>query len=373
MNNKEKFTLQDFLIQLEQIDYFEITKILFPLIVSYTTTSKVLDSYTLHKEYKPKNIKRVNIPPELKLNCTSQDIKIMVKTKFSESLKKFVEVMIQNFSKEDLINFYNNINTLKISYGDFKFSNFVFRDSTGGAYYLKSNTIKIEENNFSNGIYHELLHMASSIYKDGIRYSGFRQSKLSKFESLGVGLNEGYTELLHRRYFAPDVEVAGSYEYEFQIADRLEKIVGKEKMESLYLNANLYGLIQMLKQYITEEEIMEFISSTDFVYNHLDNQKLKLFEKGMTTKCLKSINKFLIKVYSKKMLQQYQEGTITYEQLTTKLAQYVSSLTSRLKVGKNVYEILSNEDILESFESIFGESNVSFETTSEENSFIIKK
>ena len=64
MDNKEKFELTDILIQLEQIDYISIISMLSP-IISYYTTSKVIDGYKLHKDFKPKNISRVSLPPEL--------------------------------------------------------------------------------------------------------------------------------------------------------------------------------------------------------------------------------------------------------------------------------------------------------------------
>ena len=373
MDNKEKFTVQDFLIQLQQIDYLEILEVLRPLIVYYVT-NRAINTYTLHREYRPKNIKKVNLPPELKNEYSNIDINSMANTKFGESLRKFAEVMIQNFSREDLINFYNNINTLKTSHSTFKLQNLILRDNTAGTYDAKKNKITVDENDFSTTIYHELLHMASATYKDGIRYSGFHQASLKPgIASLGKGINEGYTELLSRRYFVEGNDVTNAYEYEVIIADRLEKIIGKEKMESLYLNANLSGLIQEMKQYSNEEDIMKFISSTDFVLSHLDDKKFKLFEKGMITNSLKEINKFLIKSYSKKLLSQYQQNSITYEQITTQLAEYVSSLTSTLRTGKRVYEILSDEDLMESFESVFGKSNVSITSNTEENSSPMKK
>ena len=109
MNNKEKFAIQDFLIQLEQINYLEIVKILSPLIICYVN-NKVIDAYTLHRQYKPKNIKKVNLPPELKIEYDNIDINNMASTKLRDSLIQFINVMIEKFSKEDLINFYNNIN-----------------------------------------------------------------------------------------------------------------------------------------------------------------------------------------------------------------------------------------------------------------------
>lgn len=373
MNGKEKFVIQDFLIQLQQIDYFNILETLAPIIVCYVT-NKATNNYVLHKNYKPKNIKKVSLPPELKKEYSDLDINMMVNTKFGHSLRKFAQVMIQNFPEEDLINFYNNINTLKTKHSSFKLENLIYNDNTVGIYDAKKNIITVDENKFSISIYHELLHMASAAYKDGIRYAGFHQSSLKPgIASLGMGLNEGYTELLSRRYFVEDGGSANAYEYEVIIADRVEKIVGKERMENLYLNANLHGLIQELKQFSNEEDIMKFISSTDFVLLHLDDENYMLFEKKMLTNSLKEINKFLIKVYSKKLLLQYQEKSITYDQITTQLAKYVSSLSSALRIDKRFYEILSDEELEECFEAVFGKTNVSITFNTDGNLSPMKK
>lgn len=273
--------------------------------------------------------------------------------------------MTENFKNEDLINFYNNINTLKVSYSKFKLKKFIFRTNTTGCYNIKNNLITVDENDTSKKLFHELFHMSSSIYKNGLIYSGFYQTSLKTgLPNLGIGLNEGYTELLNRRYFVGNNNVVNSYEYEVFIAGRLEHIIGKEKMGSLYLNANLPGLIQELNKYSTEEEIMEFLSITDFILNHLDDKKFKLFEKDMITNSLTNINKFLIKAYFKKL---------TYEQITTQLSNYVASLPSKLTSGKRVYKVISKEDLVECFLSVLDKSNISFTANIEEDSFLQDK
>ena len=83
--------------------------------------------------------------------------------------------------------------------------------------------------------------MASTIFQDGIIYSGLSE------QNIGIGLNEGYTELLAKRYF--DKSNNNGYIFETQIAKLLELIIGQEKMESYYFNANLYGLIEELRKY----------------------------------------------------------------------------------------------------------------------------
>ena len=376
MNNKEYFAVQDFLLEIEQIDYNVVLETLKPFIIYYVS-SRAIRTYNLHREHKPKAIKKVSIPPELKIEYSDFDINNIVNEKYKESLIKFSKVMIENFSKEDLINFYNNINTLKTKHSTFKIINFILKRNFVGTYDSKKNEIVVDENGFSTSIDHELLHMASSVYKDGIRYSGFHQASFKAgLSSIGKGLNEGYTELLKRRYFGHDEddECADSYEYEVKVADKLEQIVSKEKMESLYLKANLLGLIEELKQYTNDEsEIMKFISDTDFILRHLDNKKLEISEKKLITNSLKDVNSFLIRTYSKKLLLQCEQNKITDEELSIKLVEYVSSLPQALKIKKNIYQLLSEEELRDCFVSVFGKENISISFGEEENPAVSKK
>lgn len=345
MDNQEKRIKKDYLIELQPSDYFNLLTAFSPLIVSYTT-KKVLESYTLHREYKPKNIKQVKLPPELTKEYNEIDINNKASQKFSESLKHFVEVMTKNFPDHDLTNLYNNINTLAISDKKNIIQKIIQKREVVGVYETKKNKIIVYENSKPTTIFHELLHMASSTHKDDIIYSGFRQASIKlNGTSIGRGINEGYTELLCSRYFHKDEELSYSYIYETFVAEKLEQIVGQEKMMSLYLNANLLGLINELKHYTTEEDIMKFISSTDFIIKHLGDKKLKLFEKNMITNSLQNINKFIIETYIKKLSLEYQQHKITYEQMIQDEVEFISSIPSALKIGKRLYQTMSSAEL----------------------------
>lgn len=363
MDNKENFTTQDFVLQLEQINYLEILDIIRPLITFYVGT-KIGDAWILHSEYKPKNISKVLLPPELTLEYSKIDIDKIVATKFGESIVKFADVVINNFPAEDLTNFYNNINDLRTRTEKLGIKDVILRSKIHGQYYPETKEIVIYKGAKETTIYHELFHMASSTYKKGKSYSGFHQEYLLDHVSLGKGLNEGYTELLSRRFFSHYSYVPDAYEYQVFIAEKLEQIIGEEKMQSLYLNSNLKGLIDNLKQYVSEEEIMKFISNTDFIVNHMDDKKLQLFIKNMIGNCLKSINRFIIICYSKKLQQQVKDGEISSnDEMLQKLAEYISSLASNIIIGKNRYEVMTGEDIQgilhESFENRNIDVNVS--------------
>lgn len=348
---------------LTQINYLDVLKILTPVLAYYIVNKKI-NSYNLHRNYKPKNIQKVLLPPELKTEYTDVDINKIANTTIGETLIKFTNIMIENFSSEDLTFFYNNINALKISSNSMKMNllnfkkNFIHRQKITGYYDAEKNKITIYENGSQKTIFHELLHMASSTSKDGIYYSGFSQVSTNDNPfSLGIGITEGYTELLNKRYFGSDNDKNALYELETIITDRLEIIVGKEKMERLYLTANLPGLIEELKQYSTEEEIMEFISNTDLILQYTKKKKITPLEEEIHDNCIKNVNKFLIKAYSKKLLQNSQQKNIPHKQLYFLISEYVSSLVAETVNKNGVHtKVLSKEDIMECLESVFGES-----------------
>ena len=367
INNKANFTMQDVIIQLEQINYLEILDTIKPLIIYYVST-KTINTYKLHRDYKPKNISKVLLPPKLSLEYSEIDIKKIAAKKFGESILEFANVVIDSFSAEDLINFYNNINELKTKTRKFWLQNFILRSKTAGDYDPKKNEIRLEEYIVDRIIDHELFHMSSSKYENGIRYVGFSQNSLKHgIGQIGEGINEGYTELLSQRYFFPDSRVTLNYEYLTSIAEKVEQIVGKEKMQSLYLNANLNGLINELKQYTSEEEIMKFISNTDFLMIHMEDRILQLFERNMISNCLKNVNKFLIVCYSKKLQKQVKDGEIsTNEDFLRRMSEFIASLTSSIVINKYKYEIMTLEDIKESLKEALNNKNKDTSISQEE-------
>lgn len=367
MDNKKNFAIQDFIIQLEQINFLEVLDAITPIIIFYIT-NKAITTYRLHREYKPKNISKVALPPELISEYSEVDFNKIIATKYGESIVKFAEVVINTFSEKDLINFYNNINDIKTREKSFKIRNLILKSKTAGEYNTKKNEITIDDEYADTTIYHELFHMAGSKYEDGIDYSGFQQSSLKPgIANIGRGINEGYTELLSQRYFGKNDDNEGTYEYEVFTVEKLEQIIGKEKMESLYLNANLKGLIDELKQYTSEEEIMRFISSTDFLVKHMNDKRLKIFEKNMISNSLKNVNRFIITCYSKKLQQQFDDGIISSkDELLHKLANFISSLSYTIKAGNREFEMMTNDDIKEIVQAAFKKKNINVSLEQEE-------
>ena len=92
---------------------------------------------------------------------------------------------------------------------------------------------------------HELLHLASRKRVGKIILSGFRQ--VTNQTIMGRYLNEGYTEYLNQKYFSKKDRTV--YAEAVTFAQGIERIVGRKKMEKLYFDANLLGLIDHLGKY----------------------------------------------------------------------------------------------------------------------------
>lgn len=195
---------------------------------------------------------------------------------FCNTIEKFVTTIQQKNPNFDLSNFYNRFND--IMYFDVKFPRIV-----NGLFNPMLNVI-VNLNQSKNAdltVTHELFHAASS---NNMFSSGFHHTILSSGHTghqiqIGKWLNEGYTELLNIRYF--DSEYGRSYLHEVFLMNKLEHIIGKEKMEQLYINSDLKGLINEINKYLDKKETMTFINEKSI------SKRLLYLQKMYINKCQK--------------------------------------------------------------------------------------
>jgi len=77
----------------------------------------------------------------------------------------------------------------------------------------------------------------------------------------------------------------------------VEDIIGREKMEKLYFQGNLYGLVEELKKYSSEKEIRLFIRNVDFYNNLSISSRYLYFYKDELMTSLNEIGSYLFKVF----------------------------------------------------------------------------
>lgn len=156
-----------------------------------------------------------------------------------------------------------------------------------GSYQLlwDTNSLEIVDEKAS---YHEVLHMASSLYdkEDDILYSGLSYDDGKN--CIGEGITEGYIELLCDRderdgksipKIFDDGTYAIEYEYVKQLARQLEIIIGKEKLEEIFFCGGTISLLGELEKLgKSKEEVIKFLNNCD-ISVVAEKYPIKLFEK----------------------------------------------------------------------------------------------
>lgn len=256
--------------------------------------------------------------------------------------------LLENIIPEDAReNFYRNLKTLKIKLDlDYDFSsieatrNFTAYDALRNKMIILPSGIKmlfqIAQNQdnpieffietFEDAFFHELLHMASSIFdiREEILFIGFSPNvlKTEKNNELKFGLTEGMTEVLVLESSHKKPKLYIGYYIEILLVIQLMQIVERNIMlESYFKNK---GTIEI------ENELDKF-SCGNFKANILLNDieenfwKYKDENKEKQT-LLASIQSILIGCYKDKMLYLIENKLITKEEVEKSLAIYEEAL-----------------------------------------------
>lgn len=259
-------------------------------------------------------------------------------------IQHFIEVLERHFSHCDLSSFYANIKTLKIvERGKNLLDKIdeIIGTEKEGDYSPSSNRIRVFEDEYSSESSkddtktHELLHMASSRKGFFSSFCGFYKRIVDI--NIGDGLNEGYTELLNRQYFAHYPQ-DGSYQELQMIAFGLEYIVGYKKMQQMYFSNDLEGLVQELEQYASRDEILRILIKTDKV-NKLGGRGKYDEEEKLAREVRTNISNIALK----KLKKDKEEGKLTEEQFIHALYSrelYINGYTAYQKHDRESKEIL---------------------------------
>ena len=168
--------------------------------------------------------------------------------------------------------------------------------------------------------------MATSFYNKKLKigYSGFQQIFFYKIESIGYGLNEGYTDLLVNRYFNNKIKYrCYSYEVCTFFSQKLEEIVGTKRMENYYLNADLFGLYHYLLNFDTGENIAQFIVSLDYLLKYAS-----MFHPEKCKNYFALLECYLAKWYINKMKQELDNGINGENTFNENIYTYIKSLSN---------------------------------------------
>ena len=323
------------------------------------------------RPHKNKKIKKVKLPPELQAKFNEAEFRGIASKEIKDAVNEFLEVLTNNFPREILTNFYNNIHDMQIHMTDYKLKNIFHKIEFNGSFNAKTNTIKLNKNDQNyEAIFHELFHMASTVSLDNDIYSGFRQHKTyNSKDDIGVGINEGYTQALTERYFGHIEGIKYSYPFETFIACLIEEIIGEDKMAKYYFNSNLYGLIDELSKYNLPNNVMKFIYNLDFLNKIPTLPNMKSLEQDYIIKAIKQIINFLFYTYERKIKKQFNKGLISENEYIRNLEIYAIKLKTIYYFKSYRYVIDNNITFVGNLPTLNTQINVS----SLDESFTIQK
>lgn len=182
--------------------------------------------------------------------------KSKIKDSVSQKIKKvklvkpYINKLKDATSQDNLKILNHNLKNLKIS------RKFLLLTGTFGYYYSLKKEIAYSSKKV---IGHEVMHAASSILVREVSLSGFAQRDAKT--SIGIGLTEGYTELLAFRLFGKKIDF---YKYLVRINKMIELFFDdKTEMENYYFNCDLPALIRKLEGFADRKQVIDLITKLD--------------------------------------------------------------------------------------------------------------
>ena len=183
-----------------------------------------------------------------------------------EELVPLIDILIKEIPPKNLYNLFFNIDNLKLEHKN-KFQDSVLFDTLGD-YMVGTNTITLYSNK-KDVLSHEFLHASSSIIKNDIKFCGFNQ--YNGINAIFDGLNEGYTEILNRRYFAsPKIRYTGCY----KLCQYIEAMFDNKKdMEIAYFRNDICKVIDTFLKYGSKDEFVYINECLDKNMTMPDNKQ----------------------------------------------------------------------------------------------------
>ena len=216
--------------------------------------------------------------------------------------KPYLREFINKTSNFNFRNINKTLETLNIT--NIKFPESLLKIKEGD-YSIIENEIRIRKDKIDS-LYHELFHAFTSWREDSAIGCGFYQEDLGY--NIGSSLDEGYTDLLFKDIFNNEI----NYTVEANIANKLQLILTKEKMQEMYTSNNLIDIVEFLSQYSSKQESVSFIILMDKLekYNHRYKKSINI---------MNILSNYLVDVYINALSFDYQVGVITYADIYDKL------------------------------------------------------
>ena len=341
---------EDILFKIDDI-LIRLLYIMFNPIIDLFSSHRKIEKYTICKKNISDNVIKISIPNELKEKYPLEIIEGNIINNIENDIKEFITTIENKFDKNECAIFLKNIKSLKFNFFEEKENIQAYYDSRNNEIYLKEHYSKVS-------IFHELLHVASSKTKLKSRNTGFEKASKNLF--VGIGINEGYTQLLTERYFNNLENVNNIYPYEVSIADMVEEIIGRKTMEKLYMSANLYGLVGELEKYSTMNEIAKFITSLDYVSINYDRIDLTQNEIKQMHESLDCIANYLLVTFLKKLKESIEIKKVSIEESSKMFLEFIKKIGVGYEISGNEYVLSIYNNFQKYLDEIFNNGEYNF-------------
>lgn len=213
---------------------------------------------------------------------------------YNDDINHFIDIVSKD-KDIDLTTFNNNLKTLKIRLDE---SNNKLFDM--GYDNIKNEIFFADKETYVNSINHELFHCASTIIIDNMIYSGlYIWNKDTKLLA-GLGLNEGYTEILQYRYFnKPRV-----YPIQTFYIEMLEQIIDPTILKKAYFSSDLRMLINEITNFNSIDATYKFIHCLDLFTITLNTNQERRFNEQEVQEAITYCSLFLASSYVNKLINE---------------------------------------------------------------------
>ena len=225
-------------------------------------------------------------------------------------------------------------------------------------YQSKDITEEEYQRNIENAFTNELIHLATSYTRGVLTSTGFQQT-IPGVQMVGMGLNEGYTELINRRYFQQKLpenasEPINVYEEQQIFAYGIEKLIGRKTMEKLFFDADLEGLVTEMSKYADINVVLDIIKKIDEFHISKEQITKEQLSAEIKTTLANLIQKRIDKTYHEGRIRQDQYESLSLENALYLYGQEIIKQKNNLyfygditsehgyEMTKEVYEVLKN-------------------------------
>ena len=229
---------------------------------------------------------------------------------------QFINDFIARRQDKDLSIFYGNLRSLKIEPCT---PNELLNKNHAAEYDIGTNTLKYVEEVSRDHIMHEVLHVSNRIDMGDYYLEGFMQVDKDD-NTIGVGLNEGFTELYHQKYFSDYIEHKDLikkqvYPLTRKIVDYLNVLLNDDYVESLYERSDLYTLYEDLSTLSSPQKTMKFFKDIDLLFYYADNHLFaSLFKTDIIFRSYSRVKLFLAECFFTKLSILKKQGLLTEEE-----------------------------------------------------------